>query len=657
MKKTASKMLSVSLALLLGAFCAGCADKTDDTPGAAVDKNYQWLNTEKYKDTSDLTSWEDLGQTKKLNLTLWNTALDMATGETSESDVVNPEIARVTGVSVGQTLDNKGKKADARIADLYMSNKLPDIAYGGWVDKEYCYNLYDYIDYLPTLKARLPKEAWSNVNITLGEKNALYALPGGMGSTSLASFDSKADPKKTILFSYSTDNYPFVYVREDILKDAYPNAKTQAEIDATYNEKGYFTENDLFDVEITSASQFRNEFLKKIYDTIHSAKDSKGEYKYKASATEWVAPMTASAGTDKGYNDGWDFGGQLLPRLLGGMTINNDMFTYWDKVDKEIKLLYEQDFYNAELKEWSTLLREGKYVNEEGWNNDRSTIVGRYNTGMYAIGYGASSYPQSLTCAARSVSDEVNGTNVKYRKVYMKIPVGEHFEPITTGGASGVGICLLKDKVREEDIPQILRWYDYQFSELNDKLISWGPRSAGLFTEDENGVRQFKDEELANQMVYSTSSVGALVKKYNLYNGMLLPPNPVFTCMYMGANRHHPKCVYDISSIPGISSAAFSSGAVCTNIKLTTVAKDARLRFWTNVELGTSDDFKFFARRDMFTEKFNQLIRSGGGSAFDAKLAEVKAVSDTCGWTDELLQNATYKFKELNEAYKDVLGY
>ena len=127
--------------------------------------------------------------------------------------------------------------------------------------------------------------------------------------------------------------------------------------------------------------------------------------------------------------------------------------------------------------------------------------------------------------------------------------------------------------------------------------------------------------------------------------------------MYMGANRHHPKCVYDISSIPGISSAAFSSGAVCTNIKLTTVAKDARLRFWTNVELGTSDDFKFFARRDMFTEKFNQLIRSGGGSAFDAKLAEVKAVSDTCGWTDELLQNATYKFKELNEAYKDVLGY
>lgn len=657
MKKVLTSIVTVSLALLVGSLTVGCGQQEDTTPGAVVDKNYQWLDTEKYQDSSDLTSWTDLGQTKKLNLTLWDSSLDMATGTSSSSDVVNPEISRITGVSVEATLDNKGKEPEARIADLYLTNNLPDVAYGGWVDKEYCWNLYDYIDYLPTLKARLPKEAWENVNITLGESNALYALPGGMGSTSLAAFDKKADPKKTVLFSAVTDNYPFVYVREDILKDAYPEAKTQAEIDALYNEQGYFTEEDLFDVEITSAEQFRTEFLPKIYNAIHTARDSKGEYKYKASANEWVAPMTASAGTDKGYNDGWDFGGQLLTRLLGGMTINNDMFTYWDKVDKEIKLLYEQDFYTDELKEWAALLAEGKYVNEEGYNNDRTTIVSRYNTGMYAIGYGASSFPTSLSCTARSLSDEVNGTTVRYRKVYMKIPVGEHFEPLTTGGQSGVGICLLKDKVREEDIPQILRWYDFQFSELNDKLISWGPRSAGLFTEDENGVRQFKDEELANQMVYNTSSLGNLVQKYNLYNGTLLPPNRVFTCMYMGANRFHPKCVYDISSIPGISSTAFSSGAVCTDVELTTVAKDARLRFWTSIELGVDDDFSFFARRDMFTEKFNQLIRSGGGSAFDSKLEEVKAISDVCGWTDELLENATYKFKELNEAYKDKLGY
>ena len=657
MKKVLTSIVTVFLALLVGSLAVGCGQQEDTTPGAVVDKNYQWLDTEKYQDSSDLTSWTDLGQTKKLNLTLWDSSLDMATGTSSSSDVVNPEISRITGVSVETTLDNKGKEPEARIADLYLTNNLPDVAYGGWVDKEYCWNLYDYIDYLPTLKARLPKEAWENVNITLGESNALYALPGGMGSTSLAAFDKKADPKKTILFSAVTDNYPFIYVREDILKDAYPEAKTQAEIDALYNEQGYFTEEDLFDVEITSAEQFRTEFLPKIYNAIHTARDSKGEYKYKASANEWVAPMTASAGTDKGYNDGWDFGGQLLTRLLGGMTINNDMFTYWDKVDKEIKLLYEQDFYTDELKEWAALLAEGKYVNEEGYNNDRTTIVSRYNTGMYAIGYGASSFPTSLSCTARSLSDEVNGTTVRYRKVYMKILVGEHFEPLTTGGQSGVGICLLKDKVREEDIPQILRWYDFQFSELNDKLISWGPRSAGLFTEDENGVRQFKDEELANQMVYSTSSLGNLVQKYNLYNGTLLPPNRVFTCMYMGANRFHPKCVYDISSIPGISSTAFSSGAVCTDVELTTVAKDARLRFWTSIELGVDDDFSFFARRDMFTEKFNQLIRSGGGSAFDSKLEEVKAISDVCGWTDELLENATYKFKELNEAYKDKLGY
>lgn len=656
MRKKIARVFTLALAAGIAVFSSACKEE-DNTPGAVVDKNYQWLNTEKYSDSSELTSWKDLGQSKELNLTLWNTQADMLSNKTSSNDVVNPEITRITGVTVGNRLDNKGKTAEARIADLYMTNNLPDVAYGDWVDKEYCWNLYDYIDYLPTLKARLPESAWSNPKLTLGEENALYALPGGIGSTSLTEFDKKADPAKSILLSYTTDTYPFIYVREDILKDAYPNAKTQAEIEQIFHERGYFTEEELFDVEITSPEQFRNEFLPKIYDTIHSKTDSKGVYKYQANSSEWVAPMTVSAGTDKGYNDAWDFCGQLLTRLLGGVTINNDMFTYWDKVDKEIKLLYEQDFFNAELKEWTKLIKEGKYANEDGYNNDRSTLLGRYNTGMYAIGYGANSYPTGFKCTAKSLSKEVNGTEVYYRKVYMKIPVGEHFEPLTTSGGSSVGISLLKDKVREEDIPQILRWYDFQFSELNDKLISWGPRSAGLFTEDENGLRQFKDSKLADQMVYNTTTVGDLVQKYNLYNGTLTPPNPVFTILYMGANRFHPKCVYDISSIPGLSSSAFSSAAVCTDIKLKTIAKDARLRFWTYQELGVDEDFKFFARRDMFTEKINQLIRSGGGAAFDSKLQEVISVSDTCGWTDDLLQNATYKFKEANEAYKDLLGF
>lgn len=187
--------------------------------------------------------------------------------------------------------------------------------------------------------SRMPESVWDNSIINGGQEGKIFSIPYGIGSVSLSSVDEEADPSKTIMFENSTNYYPYIYVREDVLEDAYgaENVYTTAELEAIYEEQGYFTEEQFFDVNITSAEDFRTNFLPKIYNAIHSNE------KYKINGERWVECMLAGYGSD---SDTWDFLGNFLPALLGatGNWMNTE-YTYWDAVDQEIDLLIKEDFY------------------------------------------------------------------------------------------------------------------------------------------------------------------------------------------------------------------------------------------------------------------------------------------------------------------------
>ena len=42
---------------------------------------------------------------------------------------------------------------------------------------------------------------------------------------------------------------------------------------------------------------------------------------------------------------------------------------------------------------------------------------------------------------------------------------------------------IFKNSVKEEDIAQIMRYYDFFTTKAGLRLVSWGPKSAGLFDE------------------------------------------------------------------------------------------------------------------------------------------------------------------------------
>lgn len=615
-KQQAAMLFALAVAATFG--LSACGEK-DDGPAAVIsDTNYEWLD-DSYTDTSDLTGWEELGQTRKLDLTAWH--MWDGTDLEAESDVVYPEIERVTGVTVDteNSFDNGGLSFTERLAQLITYNELPDIGYGSWTDTELCYDLTELVPkYCPTIMKRMPEYVWNKTSVNGGEKDKIYAVPFGLGDVGISDVDPEAPRDKAAMLNMQTDYYPYILVREDILEDAYgeENVYTTAELQEIFDERGYFTEEELFDVEITSAEQFRTEFLPRIYNAIRANPE------YQINANTWVEVISAGYG---GTADTWDLMGMLIPQLIGATgNLLNTQHTYWDAEAQEIRILMEQDFYQDELKKWVELIEGDRYVDQDGLYNSVSKIKEDYNNGRYAIGYGASTRPDSTTVRYK------DGT-VNYRKLYLKIEKSPHFEFFSMQEAAVSSVCIFKDSVREEDLPQILRWLDYQCSELCDKLVAWGPRSAGLFTETD-GVRQYKDAELVEQMVYSTDTMGEKVQAYNLCNTTLPSAYPVFTFFYQGGSKDHPKCVYDLSAIPSYMNVMYSSAAVFPEIEPVGLALSPEIWKWSDNELEGVEEV--WGKRDTLETNLRLLLLGGIGK-YDENWAAVKRNMNYAGWTQE----------------------
>lgn len=651
MKKFVCCLLALGL-VGTAVLSAGCSKYK--TPSDTVDASYEWLD-ETYTDTSQLSAYP--GQ-NKLDLLAWNVTQTGGNKHyTSSDDIVSREIERVTGITVSdESFDNAGVTADVKYEQLLATGDIPDIAYGnGWVDPDAVYDLTELIDeYCPTIKARMPASVWENSQVTAGQEGKVYGIPYGLGNMSLSTLDPLADPQKTIMFDFQNEYYPYIVVRDDILTAAYPDAKTADEIDALYAKQGYFTEEDLFDVPITSAAQFRTEFLPKIQQVINTAKNEDGSYRYQITADRWVKPMLITEGSD---HDTWSFLGVLLPKLLGATgTHANTYFSYWDVNTQKIEMMLTQDFYKNEFYEWAKMIDEGTYVSDERMEAKYDTISSELNSGYYAIGYQSSMLPAGNQAQYTSV----NGTTetVRYRKVYLKIPKNEHFEFFGSGAPQVSTVMFFKDSVRESDLPQLLRWLDYQCSRLADKLYSWGPASAGLFEEvTQNGetVRQFKDEKLVDQMVYSTAVMGSEVQKYNLSNGMIPSAQPIFPFVYAAANIYHPKCVYDLSAMDDLVSSYFSSAVVCKeeNKEFVGIAKFPSLHYWTESDM--SGITSLWAKRKQVEDQLKKLLLAGSSRAnFDREYETLEGILDMIGWTKQYFNGAyTNRFLELNEAYLD----
>lgn len=618
MKKILSLLL---VAVLMLSLFAGCGEKEAETYGeGGTPAN---LLADKVSDSSELPDWTG----KKLEVTMWHGSGSSSPkrGKKATEDVVTPEIFRVTGVKLASdSFDNGDESMEGKLAKLAASKKWPELleepensVLEKLIEKDLVWDLTEYIPkYMPHLQAL----------IDLGGDKPFFKSPREDGkiywfqmSPGFYYMYPDMDIKERSRVEDISSPYTVVHVRDDILKMIYPDALTQDDLEAIYAKNGSFTEEEILDCAFESEEEF--------YDFLYKVK----KLGVKTNKRE-VYPTYAADGTDN-----WmlmtTLMGALSGRYTGGYGGAN-YFTYYDKDTKSIEYMFKQDEFKNQVKKWSEMVRED-VVSLDSLLDTRAAFEEKVASGQYAVLYG-SNIPGIYT-----INDQ--GNPYKYRRVYIKVPFNNEKYLAAGGAANGYRYAIMKPNVSEEDLIQILQYFDFMLTDVGSKLHYWGPKSAGLFTEDDNGVRTYVDKELEECMLYDVAN------EKDLYYGI---NNTQFPGYQAPRTKHHPKmtCELDPSRLP--FTKTYNPG-LYMEVKRDGVMSDSITNF---NKFGLEEVNKFWNARTVFENALTKTLTAKSDKEFEKLYDKVIETADMNGLTDEYRKELTDVFVNvINADYKHNL--
>jgi len=605
------------------------------TPAASPQIGFPLIPTD-VEESSDLPDWTG----KQLELTVWfghGTTVDIDQRR-SEGDVVNPEIKRVTGVSLNMDkwFDNNGQTPDVKLGLLAASNDWPHIASNVPVkDLAEADKIYDLTDLLPKYAPNIMKKIVNNPAFSTifggpnnGDARVTGGFPGKIYGVPLNIRDyipPDVDIAKTL---YSPVEWDFVYVRDDILKQLYPNAKTRKELEELLEKQGYFTERDIYDVPINSKEDFYK-FLRDI-DALNVKEGSQNVETF----------FTFSGG------DNWPLL-SFLSGALNGYTARSNYFTYWDKEEQRVKWMFKEPFFVETLREMNKLVRDG-VASKEAFVDPANIFREKLDNGLYAVSYAWHEPNNALL--------EQADKPYRYRRVFLNIPPDYDKFPITmTNPVPNENIVIFKDAVKEEDVPQILRWLDFLVSDAGENLRWWGPRSAGLF-EEVNGKRQYKDPELADHFLYNKPTEKALY--YNLYNGSRESGirTGVFTFLNNNAfsvphTKFHPEHHYERKADGALVNTYFNS----TRVRKLDLVQTGILPNITSFTATIPEVEEAWKARQAFEDALVKVLAASSDEQFEKLYNDFLTLAEQSGYNDKTLALIDEAFRRENAAYMDNL--
>jgi hypothetical protein len=502
----------------------GCGNGNSNPSG--VDPTAFTGITEK-TDSSDLPTWKG----KQLTINYW-----IATGRggnrrlsKSNGDVVTPEIKRVTGVTVDEdnSFDNAGQDYNTKLGLLNASKGFPSIGIDTQDMKKLIDTgkIYDLTNYIKKYAPNLQKKLLDNPQYLKEYKNKLpgvdgyYFLPYSINTKTYMQVVPNIDNKVFPFYTPKDPSGQYVFVRDDILRKLYPNAKTEKQIEDIWVKQGYFTKDQVYDVSIKSKEEFVN-FLRDI-NKLNLTEDGRKVY-----------PIFAHSGQDTwAYLNG-------LNSILHGWGCFSNLYTYWDKQEQKVDVMLYKPEYKEGCKFMTQIVREG-LSDQECFVETYEQTMAKLNRGQYAVSY---SFLEPNNEAVKQA-----GKSFQFRKLYLDIPVDTNRFIKYEGTATSVGdtLVIFKDAVPEQDVAQIVRWYDFLISDAGEKLYAWGPRSAGLF-EEKDGKRAFKDQALVDNLVNGIDNPKG--NYYNIYNNYfqdpIFPDKLKINFTNYGRGKFAPEAIY-----------------------------------------------------------------------------------------------------------------
>ncbi|SFD97357.1 hypothetical protein SAMN05216378_1819 [Paenibacillus catalpae] len=640
--------LSTAAALLLS-LAAGCTNEGNTPAETAAPANATNENVSGEKayydmydevtDSSELPDWKG----KQLKLKIWYAH---GTGDAKRpvptEDIVSPEIKRVTGIEIDKdgSFDNGGQAIDVKLGMINAANDWPDLAFvtdsgmGSLKDMFAAGKAYDLTDaiekYAPNLQKRLSFETFPYVkrfSTNNDQDGSIYSFPTQMG-----------DPDRSIKMmdpSFVTPNAlegtdQYVWVRDDLLKKLYPEAKTQDEIDALFVEKGgKFSREDIYDVPVKTTE----DFTKLLYDLQNIIKTE--------NITENGKPVEVS----------YAFGGQdnwgtlaVLANLYGRIPKGSNYFTYFDKETQQIEFMFQQPFFKNIVHDFNKLVRD-KVMDPNSLVENNAMHLEKLNNGQYAVAYLYDIPDENVMKAA--------GKSYRYRKVFLDSPVNtDQFISPMGGVKNNIGVVVFKDSVKEEDLPQVVHFLDYMVSEVGEKMYTWGPKSAGLFDEVD-GKRVFKDKELEDAMVYNKDNGKSL--HYNLANTRLASTNiygsgwPYYPTYMWGGSKVSPFYSYDRVISPSEARNFFDPGNLPNNSYSDLgIPINNDMQIWNFFGVVPEAD-QFWKGRDAFEKALTKTLAARDDAHFEELWKQFSEIATKNGGNEDLRKKIDDYFKTTNK--------
>ncbi len=527
--KNLKRIIAFLLVLTMGISIAGCGEKKEKNN---VKTNIEPIDFTQYKDSEEVPSWEG----EKLSLIKWeqasNTSSTTSKSKIVTDDPVSKELERITGItySVDESFDNGGNSYDAVVAKLIAADDFPHIVENlpdpsSLIKSDYLWDVEPYMEkYAPTLyrifgpsSKTLYGDLWNYQKETYGGiyEISIPTVSGANSLTALKDIDNSIDiTPEQIRAIADTDisAYPYFYMRDDILKQLYPQAHTVAELKEIYNKNGSFTKEEILDVPINSPDEFID-LLYRIKDL--NLKDGDAE----------VYPMFTHVGADN-----WPVLVQL-GGMFGYATAtpgeNPNYFSYWDMEEGKILPTFKQPWFKDILKMYNKLIRD-EVCSPEALVDTKQLFDEKLNNGRYIVCYG--SYCPS--------DANING-DFRYRKVFCNFTSADESKYLFAqyDYTQFDRYSFFKNSVSEEQLVQILQMFEFVASNAGQKLMFWGPKSEGWYTEYEDGTLTYKDEQVKKEMLFSAENGTETIEPMGL---AVTWPSKV----KIGTTKYVPKAMY-----------------------------------------------------------------------------------------------------------------
>ena len=530
---------------------------------------------------------------KQLKLTVWNPA-DFEEKQISDKDVVADWLTEKTNVTVSKIYGNNGKLWTDRLAQLVMDGQLPNIvnASGGEgmlqflkldkIKKVYKLTETEIKEYAPNLWKRTPKEYWDYLKNKDGDIiGSPYDLPIDEPKTLKGcSDDEKAYIKKYA--QYENDIFPqkgkCLWIRDDILKDFYPEAKSWKEIAAL---EGEFLGDELLDIPISATEEYID-FMYGIGEREYAAQNNKKVFAFGYCGENAASDINMLGADMYGYK-------------------NRDLFTSWN--GDKINLMLDDEIVMSALRTQNKMIYDG-IINGESINDTEKEYIAKVLNGQYAI-IAPSIGGEEINKMLRE-----NGRTFRYRPFLTNIT--SEYEPYREKDIWGGAICILNN-LSAAQVHQVLNWINVRYSDEFESVNNWGTKK--MYTENDSGKRLFKNDRLNRYFILGEKN--AIQSESELYG--ISGGGSLLNILPSKVGKYTPSVMYQSSSasLSTESRLRFSPGSAHVSALRTKPTADITSSIYTGIPEVT----EFLTRKNEIETEAKRILLKAP-EEFDTKWTE-----------------------------------